>query len=78
MGRERRILRGQMIVPAGGAANGVGIGSAPYELFELCAAIVAGIFKDGHNPSLPTSEAPVSGFRYHERNTIEVWIAETS
>lgn len=37
-----------MVLAAGGAFHRVRIGAAPYQLLELAAAIVAGVFKNRH------------------------------
>lgn len=48
MGSKRGILRGQMILSAGGAAEIFGLGGAPDQLLELSPAVVASIFENRH------------------------------
>ncbi len=45
---KRRVFGGQVVGPAGWAADGIGVGSAADELLELRPAIVALVFEDRH------------------------------
>jgi hypothetical protein len=48
VGGEGRVLRRQVLLPATGALQRLGISTSTKKLFEFGSAIVTGVFKDRH------------------------------